>query len=171
MKIKAKKCTKCGKTKALYDFYKNLTHSDKLRSECKRCSDKLIAAWRQNPLNIQTYKKQCNNANARRKQINKAERDKLKIDVLDAYGGKCACCGEAEPIFLTIDHIKGGGTKHRNSITKNSIGLYRWLRQNNYPKGFQVLCFNCNRGKHFNNGICPHKPAALIAKELAKESQ
>jgi len=30
-----------------------------------------------------------------------------------------------------------------------------WLRKYNYPKGFQVLCHNCNMAKRF--GVCPHK--------------
>lgn len=86
------------------------------------------------------------------------------------YGGaRCACCGETEPLFLTIDHINGGGLKHRAEIHKElgrksmhrlsisaSTFLY-WLRKNNYPEGFQVLCMNCNSGKFRNHGICPHK--------------
>ena len=35
--------------------------------------------------------------------------------------------------------------------------FYRWLKRNNFPEGFQVLCFNCNCGKEINKGVCPHK--------------
>jgi hypothetical protein len=31
------------------------------------------------------------------------------------------------------------------------------LRNNNYPPGFQVLCLNCNRSKHFGSGACAHQ--------------
>lgn len=31
-----------------------------------------------------------------------------------------------------------------------------WLRRNNYPNGFQVLCHNCNMAKGFY-GKCPHQ--------------
>ena len=34
--------------------------------------------------------------------------------------------------------------------------IYIWLKNNNFPEGFQVLCFNCNCGKARNKGICPH---------------
>jgi len=66
----------------------------------------------------------------------------------------CNCCGEKEIKFLTIDHINGGGSKHRKSINNNRI--CHWLFKNNYPKGFRVLCMNCNfsRGKY---GYCPHE--------------
>lgn len=66
---------------------------------------------------------------------------------------KCKCCGENIFEFLSIDHIEGGGTLHRKSIKSR---LYPWLIKNNLPKGFQVLCFNCNFGK-YKMGICPHK--------------
>lgn len=90
---------------------------------------------------------------------------KLKMDAFNAYGGpKCTCCNESEIKFLTIDHINNNGASHRKEITagknKNHKGsgykLYQWLRKNDYPPGFRVLCFNCNsvRGAY---GFCPHE--------------
>lgn len=38
-----------------------------------------------------------------------------------------------------------------------STTFLQWLKDNKYPKGFQVLCTNCNTGRHRNGGICPHK--------------
>ena len=84
----------------------------------------------------------------------KTYREKLKNIVLQHYGKFCACCGESNPMFLSIDHINGGGTKHRHNI---KVKTYNWLIENNFPIGFQILCFNCNWGKHLNHGICPHK--------------
>src|SRR3990172_5963982 len=40
----------------------------------------------------------------------------LRREVLDHYGGACACCGETTLEFLSLDHKNGGGTKHRNEI-------------------------------------------------------
>ncbi len=60
---------------------------------------------------------------------------------LEAYGNECACCGEAGEQFLTIDHINGDGAAHRRETGGNT---YYWLRQNGYPEGFRVLCWNCN---------------------------
>ena len=82
---------------------------------------------------------------------------KLKFDVISHYGGKnpkCKCCNEKNLAFLTIDHINGNGKEHRKQIRKM---IYSWLKLQNYPKGFQVLCFNCNCGRSINKGICPHK--------------
>ena len=80
--------------------------------------------------------------------------ERAKKEVFDYYGRECACCGEKEMMFLTIDHINGGGTKHRKKMGEK---ITTWLLRNNFPDGFQTLCFNCNWGKHINGGICPHK--------------
>ena len=79
-----------------------------------------------------------------------------KEKVLDAYGKSCACCGEAQVLFLTIDHVNNDGAAHRSKIGNGSSNLYTWLIKNGFPERFQVLCSNCNLGKHLNGGVCPH---------------
>jgi hypothetical protein len=86
----------------------------------------------------------------------KGYRRKTKIEVLQHYGGSCACCAEATLDFLTIDHVEGGGTKHRESIKRYGAAFYTWLKQNNFPEGFRVLCWNCNCAMRFT-GVCPHR--------------
>lgn len=80
--------------------------------------------------------------------------------VFAAYGGyKCACCGETEPMFLSIDHIDNNGAEERRSGLHSGSGysFYRWLRKTGFPSGYQVLCMNCQVGKHKNGGVCPHQ--------------
>lgn len=80
----------------------------------------------------------------------------LKAAAFGAYGGaRCSCCGESQPLMLTIDHVNNDGAEHRRRIRRH--GLYAWLKQQGYPPGYQVLCFNCNVGKHLNDGVCPHQ--------------
>ena len=85
-------------------------------------------------------------------------RRKLKLIVVNHYGGKCECCGEDRLGFMTIDHVNGGGTKHRKSLGAkgNGSAFYKWLRENNFPSGYRILCFNCNCGISAC-GVCPHK--------------
>ena len=87
-----------------------------------------------------------------------ATRDRLRMDVLNAYGHECQCCGINNKEFLAMDHINGGGNAHRRSLHPNASAqtLYTWLRKNNYPKEFQILCHNCNSAKAYYGG-CPHK--------------
>lgn len=66
---------------------------------------------------------------------------KCKKEVLTHYGnGQLACvrCGFKDIRGLSIDHINGNRGKD-----KDSRKLYRWLRRNNYPDGYQTLCMNC----------------------------
>ena len=88
----------------------------------------------------------------------KKRNEQFKFQVLNHYGDKCVCCGESHEEFLTIDHINGGGNKHRKKFGISRIS--EWLVKNNYPEGFQVLCMNCNfiKGTH-NKPFCKvHHP-------------
>ena len=85
---------------------------------------------------------------------------KVKYQILEFYGGnpaKCKCCGETAYAFLTIDHINNDGAKHRKEIKRGGgVAFYYWLKLNNFPSGFQVLCFNCNHAKALYEK-CPHQ--------------
>ncbi len=83
----------------------------------------------------------------------------LRDEIFNAYGGHvCHCCGETEPLFLEIDHVQNNGNEMKK-IHGVGTQFYRWLKVNNYPDGFQILCSNCNHGKHHNGGTCPHLAA------------
>ncbi|GAC1502542.1 MAG: hypothetical protein NVS1B10_07330 [Candidatus Saccharimonadales bacterium] len=125
-------CNQCGKVPAQDG------------KQCSICKDFKL---RWNKANPQAYKASASKFNRKR-----------KFEVMKAYGGVCACCGESNLAFLTIDHINGGGNQHK-TLTKRPI--YQWLRTNNYPAGYQVLCFNCNCAKSINPA-CPHQLDKLI---------
>jgi hypothetical protein len=111
--------------------------------------------------------------------IRKAEADKTKrlhaicrSQVFEAYGGyKCNCCGETEPMFLSIDHVDNNGAEERKSglYAGSGVGFYQWLRKSGFPPGYQVLCMNCNTGKHKNGGVCPHQQSFLPLKGNSHE--
>lgn len=85
----------------------------------------------------------------------KAWRTKNKEKVIKFYGGVCVCCGESNIGFLTIDHINNDGAKQR-ALPGNRSTYVRAIRDN-YPDDLQVMCWNCNCGRHWNGGVCPHK--------------
>lgn len=81
----------------------------------------------------------------------------LRAELIAAYGGKCACCGEAESTFLDLDHVHNNGNAHRREVGNNTVIMLR-LREQGWPAGdFQLLCCNCNQGKARNGGVCPHQ--------------
>lgn len=80
---------------------------------------------------------------------------KQKIEMVNSYGGKCACCGETEIVFLSLDHINGGGTQHRRRMGQNK--MMAELRAAGWPKdGYQILCMNCQFGTRYGRE-CPHQ--------------
>jgi hypothetical protein len=164
-----KRCTKCGMRKPSRAFYLMGKTRPKRHSHCKSCqaSDRRLrlaasrqwireyaARWpRQNKRLMKTARAFLNKRGGC--DVHLTHYYRLRHEAIEAYGGyRCACCGIREAMFLTIDHIKNGGTRHRRRIGSR---FFRWLKENGYPKGFQVLCSNCNHGRHRNGGVCPHK--------------
>ena len=80
--------------------------------------------------------------NARRKMY----RQQTRQEAVDAYGGSCVCCGESYLPYLDLDHINGGGTKQRKELGWG-VTYFKYLRDNHWPEGIQVLCGNCHYAK------------------------
>ena len=70
---------------------------------------------------------------------------KIKKEIILHYASeiKCQRCGFSDMRALSIDHINGGGVKHKKKLKLLGFDFYRWLIKNNYPEGYQVLCMNC----------------------------
>lgn len=77
----------------------------------------------------------------------------------------CACCGESRLEFLALDHIDGGGNRHRAEVGGGQI-FYLSLQRAGFPPGFRVLCHNCNLARGLY-GYCPHEDAERAAATLA----
>lgn len=86
-------------------------------------------------------------------------RVRIQAETFEVYGGACVCCGEHRKSMLTIDHVNGGGNKHRESLgmTAGGYRFYGWLKRQGWPQdGYQLLCYNCNLSKVRNGGVCEH---------------
>lgn len=84
----------------------------------------------------------------RYRQRNKMNNIRLKEQCMNHYCNgdiHCPLCGVKDIDVLTIDHKYGGGNRLRNEFgERTGINLYRDLIKNNFPRGYRVLCFNCN---------------------------
>lgn len=155
-----KTCPKCGVDMPLSEFRKLRNHGGKLYfSYCNSCHRESCRSSRlRNPNMVREssrrqYAKHSEAINAR----GRARNARIRDEVYSAYGDACACCGETNRAFFTIDHIDGSGADHKREIGRGS--LYPWLRRNGFPKdNFQILCFNCNCAKGFRE-VCPHEIA------------
>jgi hypothetical protein len=130
---------------------KGLESSRKWRENNKEKLALYMKEWQKN------HPQQCRDAV---KRCHQKRNPQIKIEVFTHYSNgtpKCACCGETEIRFLTIDHINGGGNKQRKQLGLSGSGIYKWLIRNGFPEGYQVLCYSCNLGRAHNKGVCPHK--------------
>jgi len=57
--------------------------------------------------------------------------------------------------------IDNNGSKHRDNDNK-AWKIYRWLFNNNFPNGYQVMCWTCNMARYQNKGVCPHKSGVHV---------
>ena len=86
---------------------------------------------------------------------------KIKVMVLSHYSNmkapSCVYCGFTDIRALSIDHIDGGGTRHK-AILKVGSSFYKWLIAHDYPEGYQTLCMNCQFIKRVaNNELSKNK--------------
>jgi len=93
--------------------------------------------------------KRYNQAHPEKHRLNDARyRKNLRVLILNILGNKCARCGFLDTRALQIDHINGGGRKHRATFPSRHA-YYRYVRDN--PANFQCLCSNCNWIKRAEN--------------------
>src|SRR4051812_35620943 len=172
-----KTCSTCGATKPLDQFPKQ-------EARCKPCQSAYRKAYYyRDPEKARAKSRAYHDANreAANARFSAYRREKyatdptfrikrnittaalaraLRLEVFTHYSGgtpECACCGERQDEFLTLDHTNGGGGEHRKQPgSRGTIGVFYWLRRNGFPDGYSVLCWNCHMAKDRRGG-CPHE--------------
>lgn len=90
------------------------------------------------------------------------KRTLAKIKTIALYGGRCSCCGEIRPEFLSLDHIFGGGRAERDQRREegkepnNQHHYERIAKSGVQDSRFRILCHNCNQ-VYGIFGHCPHE--------------
>lgn len=142
-------CTKECCSRARARLYYN-SHKDKCskmsadyRNNNKEKIKKIKRKWHEKNLNYTTDYNKRNKQRIKLFHFNKNQ--EIRNIVLSRYGKYCNQCEEKREECLTIDHINNDGNTHRKEL--GGINIYPWLIRNNFPSGFQVLCWNCNLSK------------------------
>lgn len=73
------------------------------------------------------------------------------------YGNCCECCGLTDSRFFTLDHVNSDGKQHREWMREHGYSIERYVITHNFPDTIRILCVNCNYGRQWNGGTCPHK--------------
>jgi hypothetical protein len=145
--------------RAFYRWLKNNGYPSGYRVLCMNCNSALgLRGYCPHGVLPNGTKSRFGQSQSRGAIYMKKRWQKLRHDVLVHYSGgqtACSCCSEKHDEFLSIDHINDDGADHRRMIGRSA--LYRWLSNNDFPPGFQVLCMNCNFAKSLGSGGCPHK--------------
>ena len=103
----------------------------------------------------------------------KERRDDRRLKILQTYSKRlsksnipcCNCCGQNSHVdFLAIDHIAGKKqmdsepelVKLGYSSKLHESALKKFIIENDFPIGFQILCNSCNKSKgHSKDNKCP----------------
>lgn len=158
--MQKKLCGMCNETRAIERFSPDKKTTTGFRWSCKDCEKirrrKSYIRNREN--RIESTKKYRAKEGNYRKHLDyqKHYRNKTREKFFEIYGDKCACCGELGKVFLTLDHINGGGCKERR--INSAMSTYRRAIKNIDHTEFRTLCMNCNYATRFGKD-CPHTAA------------
>ena len=143
-----KTCTNCKQIKpATFEYFNyGNKRTQRLESWCRDCRRQKTRTW---------FK--TNDESVKQKRRTEAEANRLLV--LQHYSRSpipfCWCCNESALQFLAIDHMNGNGREERKQY-QSSTSFYKNIIARNFPKGYRVLCHNCN-SSYGLYGYCPHK--------------
>jgi hypothetical protein len=151
-------CAKCGVEKPITEF--RAIEGGRYRvGDCADCARAYQRNWAKTEKGRASINKKDRNRYAknpeRGKKHAKDYRARRWERILDIYGRACACCGETEQAFLTIDHLNNDGTQDRKFHGGNE-NFRNWLQHQPKLEQYQTLCWNCQWGRRIK-GICPHQ--------------
>jgi hypothetical protein len=136
-------CARCGAERPLADFGPNEKRKDGKQTYCR------------------DHQRAAVNASAaiHGARHGREHRQRFRAEMIAAYGGRCACCGESEPVFLCLDHPNGVPDEHRNARHRSGRlspdKLCALLKRQGWPQEYRLLCWNCNAAIAML-GVCPH---------------
>lgn len=162
MDILELECSGCRRSLPEDQFCRNKNHAHRRGRDyaCKDCARKerreYYAKNKERLLKYFSERRRTPAYRKRHREYAKRRYHEVRSEMLAAYGGRCTCCGETEPAFLTIEHVNQDGASHRRLLS-SPAGVIPDLKKRGWPKdGFTLHCWNCNAANYFSGG-CPHR--------------
>lgn len=146
-----KRCTQCGRSKTLSQFYADVNQTDTHKDECKSCNTARSSMYYYDHkthilAQARTYAQEHKSVVA---AIRKRGRERKYKLVLQAKSKPCMDCGEIFiPFVMDLDHVRGRklfglaalGTRSKTSIKKEIAKC-------------DAVCSNCHRVRTWNRMI------------------
>lgn len=132
--FRVKRCSRCKEEKDLSQFQKNRRSKDGLQDQCKAC---------RKVTDRQTYINRTPEQKARFRVWNLrtiTNNTRLAYEYLLKH--PCVDCGEADPIVLEFDHVRG---EKRWNIADMVRSGRKWERVLEEIEKCEVRCANCHR--------------------------
>lgn len=150
-------CTRCGKdvTYQKYRICQECRRKELARRRLAYLEQGLCKTCGKNPIRTPETTL-CQLCVDRLKSNHKMRKSRLRREIVDHYGACCACCGETQYEFLTIDHVNNDGAVHKRVVGRDTYSVLRWIKANDFPNSIQILCYNCNCVRN-TYGYCPHQ--------------
>jgi hypothetical protein len=129
-------CPGCGRQLDRASFGGNRCRADGLQSQCKDCKRLSQSKWYRG--NGERHRQNV----VRRRDATRRE----NVSRLLAYllGHPCADCGEADPLVLQFDHVRGDKTKDVALLLAQG---YSWEAVSREMAKCEVRCANCHQRK------------------------
>lgn len=154
-------CTKCGKDKPIFDFYKD--KNGYIRKKCRECViAESIEYQRIHREERQQYCKEYHKKH-KKERIKRDTEYKAKINALKT---SCRKCGDTRLYVIDFHHIDPS-TKAFNINRKKSKTDFSVIE--NEVKKCVCLCRNCHMEFHYFYGMKPENPKEALKHYLEKE--
>lgn len=127
-------CGLCKNEKSLVDYNKHSKRKDGLQSFCRDCGHKKFKDYYAN-------NKEKQKATVVRRNRRIREENRLQLCAV-LRGQKCIDCGEADPVVLDFDHVRG---KKRKDVTLMVNSGFSWKNIVKEIAKCEVRCSNCHR--------------------------
>lgn len=143
-----------------------LEYRDRYCPECRKAERREYLAGRQDEIRVQRAERYRRDKELPGWLDNHYEKsrqtyERIRMQVHEAYGGKCYCCGLDDWRFLTVDHVHNDGHKDRHPNGRRVTGhkIYKEALAAVGTGRFRLACFNCNcaRQHRGEGGVCPHE--------------
>lgn len=133
-----KVCCRCRATKPEVAFFRKAKAKDGRQSYCKVCAHEDIVAW---------Y-----TANKARHYAGTTARKHRNITALRIYVSALTCmdCGEADPVVLEFDHVRGNKVWTISQMLHNGWSMRRIMEE---VAKCEVRCANCHKRRTYRGKV------------------